>query len=78
MKDFIRAVKAISDETRVRISKLLLERECCVYEIMQALDIPQSHASRNLRIPENAGFIKSRREGLWIVHSIAYLRAARV
>ncbi len=70
MKDFIRAVKAISDETRVRILKVLLERECCVCEIMQALDISQSRASRNLRILESAGFVKSRRDGLWIVYSI--------
>jgi ArsR family transcriptional regulator len=47
-----------------------LERECCVCEVMQALDISQSRASRNLRILENAGFVKSRRDGLWIVYSI--------
>ena len=70
MKDLIRAVKAISDETRIRILKVLLERECCVCEVMQALDISQSRASRNLGILESAGFIKSRRDGLWIVYSV--------
>ena len=39
-------------------------------EVMQALDISQSRASRNLGILEDAGFIKSRRDGLWIVYSI--------
>jgi ArsR family transcriptional regulator len=37
---------------------------------MQALDISQSRASRNLGILEDAGFIKFRRDGLWIVYSI--------
>jgi len=37
---------------------------------MQALDISQSRASRNLGTLENTGFIKSRREGLWIIYSI--------
>jgi ArsR family transcriptional regulator len=62
--------KALSDETRIRILKVLLERECCVCEVMQALDISQSRASRNLGMLEDAGFIKSRRDGLWIVYSV--------
>ena len=70
MRDFAKLFKALSDETRIRILKVLLERECCVCEVMQALDISQSRASRNLRVLEDAGFIKSRRDGLWIVYSI--------
>jgi len=71
MRDFARLFKALSDETRIRILKVLLERECCVCEVMQALDISQSRASRNLRVLEDAGFIKSRRDGPWVVYSIA-------
>jgi ArsR family transcriptional regulator len=70
MRDFAKLFKALSDETRIRILKVLLERECCVCEVMQALDISQSRASRNLGILEDAGFIKSKRDGLWIVYSI--------
>jgi len=70
MRDFAKLFKALSDETRIRILKVLLERECCVCEVMQALDISQSRASRNLRVLGDAGFVKSRREGLWIVYSI--------
>jgi len=70
MRNLIRAIKALSDETRLRILRVLMERECCVCEIMQALDISQSRASRNLGILENAGFVKSKREELWAVHFI--------
>ncbi len=70
MRELVKAFRALSDETRIRILKVLLERECCVCEIMQALDISQSRASRNLGILEDAGFVKSKREGLWIVYSI--------
>ena len=70
MKELIKAMKALSDETRLRIMKVLLEKECCVCEIMQALDISQSRASRNLGILEDAGFLKARRDGPWIVYSI--------
>jgi ArsR family transcriptional regulator len=71
MRDFSKLFKALSDETRIRILKVLLERECCVCEVMQALDISQSRGSRNLRVLEDAGFVKSRRDGPWVIYSIA-------
>jgi ArsR family transcriptional regulator len=77
MEDLIKALKALSDETKLRIMKVLLERECCVCEIMQALDISQSRASRNLGRLRDAGFLKSRRDGLWIVYSIDWQTANR-
>ena len=70
MKDVLRAFKALSDETRLRILNVLLERECCVCEVMQALDISQTRASRNLGILHDAGFLRMRKEGLWALYSI--------
>jgi len=70
MRDVVKAFKALSDETRLRILNLLLERECCVCEVMQALDISQTRASRNLSALYDAGFLKLRKEGLWSLYSI--------
>lgn len=70
MRDLIKAFKALSDETRLRILNLLLERECCVCEVMQVLEISESRASRNLSFLYDAGFLKLRRNGLWALYSI--------
>jgi ArsR family transcriptional regulator len=70
MREFVKAFKALSDETRLRILNLLLERECCVCEVMQALGISQSRASRNLSVLYDAGFLKLRKDGLWSLYSI--------
>ena len=70
MRDTIKVFKALSDETRLRILNILLERECCVCEVMQALDISQTRASRNLAALLDAGFLKLRRDGLWSLYSI--------
>jgi ArsR family transcriptional regulator len=70
MHEFVKAAKALSDETRLRILNLLLLRECCVCEVMQVLDVSQTRASRNLNILYDAGFLKVRREGLWAYYSI--------
>ncbi len=70
VRDLVKAFKALSDETRLRILNLLLERECCVCEVMQALDISQTRASRNLSALYDAGFLKLRKDGLWSLYSI--------
>ena len=70
MRSFIKATKALSDETRLRILNLLLERECCVCEVMQALDISQSRASRGLSALYDVGFLKLRKQGLWSFYSL--------
>jgi len=70
MRDVVKAMKALADETRLRIFNVLLERECCVCEVMQALDISQTRASRNLGILHDAGFLRMRKEGLWRFYSV--------
>jgi ArsR family transcriptional regulator len=70
MQDLIQAAKALSDPTRVRILNLLLERECCVCEVMQALQISQTRASRNLSALHRAGFLTLEKNGLWSLYSI--------
>ena len=70
MRDTIKPLKALSDETRLRILNILLEKECCVCEVMQALDILGTRASRNLSVLHVAGFLKLRKDGLWSLYSI--------
>ena len=70
MRQLLKAMKALSDETRLRILNLLLERECCVCEVMQALQISQTRASRNLSVLYDAGFLKLRKAGLWSLYSV--------
>lgn len=71
VEDTVRLFKALSDETRIRIIKLLQHRDgLCVCEIMQALNITQTRASRNLGILRSAGLVTSRKSGLWVEYSL--------
>jgi ArsR family transcriptional regulator len=63
--------KALADETRLRILKLLEVREMCVCEVMVALGLTQPTASHHLGILENAGLAKNRKEGKWVFYKIA-------
>src|SRR5512134_3500154 len=70
MRDLVKILKALSDESRLRVLNLLQERECCVCEVMQVMDISQSKASRILTALYDAGLLKLRREGRWALYSI--------
>ncbi len=70
MRELVKVYKGLSDESRLRVLNLVLERECCVCEVMQALEISQSKASRILSTLYDVGFLKLRKEGLWSLYSI--------
>jgi ArsR family transcriptional regulator len=62
--------KALSDETRLRIIKLLEEGELCVCDITAALDMVQPKVSFHLCALKEAGLIKDRKQGKWIHYSL--------
>ena len=66
-----KVLKALADAIRLRILSLLSSREMCVCEVMVALDLTQPTASHHLRILENVGLVKDRKEGKWVFYSIA-------
>jgi len=66
-----RFFKALAEDTRLRILRLLEVREMCVCEIMVALDLTQPTASHHLGLLENAGLVKDRKEGKWVFYSLA-------
>lgn len=65
-----RFFKALADETRLRILKLLEIREMCVCEVMVALNLTQPTASHHLGILENVGLVRNRKEGKWVFYSL--------
>ncbi len=62
-KRLLSALKAVSDETRVRILHILSFGAFSVNEVVEILDMGQSRISRHLKILTEAGLIQNRREG---------------
>jgi len=71
MKESIRIFKALSDETRLKIVKFLLDGERCVCEIIPHTKRAQSTVSIQLAKLEDLGILKSRRNGKKIYYRIA-------
>jgi len=65
-------LKAMAQETRLRILDLLRRGERCVCEIYPAIGEEQSNVSRHLNLMEKAGILSRRKEGLKIIYSVKY------
>lgn len=63
--------QALAEPTRIRIMRLLLERELCVCEITAALEEPQYKVSRHLAVLKSAGLVRDWREGQWMHYEVA-------
>ncbi|OPX86801.1 MAG: HTH-type transcriptional repressor AseR [Pelotomaculum sp. PtaB.Bin104] len=71
MINIVDILKALSDETRLRIINLLFEGELCVCDIMETLDITQAKASRHLGVLRRAGLVKDRKSAQWVYYTLA-------
>ncbi|TGK01926.1 methyltransferase domain-containing protein [Leptospira langatensis] len=67
-KEILLAIKALSDETRVRILRILSIAPLNVQEVTEVLYMGQSRISRHLKILTDAGFLVSQREGSWVYY----------
>jgi len=66
--DLLTHCKALSDETRLRLARLLMRHELAVAEIVAVLGHGQSRVSRHLKILADSGLISFRRDGLWVFY----------
>lgn len=62
--------KALADENRLKIIKMLSVKELCVCEIYDKLNMSQPAISHHLKILRQAGLVKDTKEGKWIYYSL--------
>lgn len=70
--------KALGEETKHKILKLLLKGELCACEIPSKIGRTQSNTSMNLTKLHEWGLIQSRRDGKKILYSIKDQRIKRI
>jgi ArsR family transcriptional regulator, arsenate/arsenite/antimonite-responsive transcriptional repressor len=72
MKPYVEALKALADETRLRIIRLLLTNRTamCVCELVDALEERQYNVSRHLQLLEAAGLLEAEKEGRWVYYRL--------
>jgi ArsR family transcriptional regulator, arsenate/arsenite/antimonite-responsive transcriptional repressor len=71
VRPLVQLMKALGDETRLRIAALLAHGELCVCHVQEALELSQPHVSRHFGILRSAGVVEARRQGNWIYYRLA-------
>lgn len=64
-------LKAIGDDTRLRILRLLMIKPFCVTEITNLLDLTQTNTSKQLSKLKSAGVIETNRQDNYIYYQWA-------
>lgn len=63
-------MKALSDETRVKIFHILANGRLCACHILEELSITQPTLSYHMKILCEAGLVNSRRDGIWTEYCV--------
>jgi len=68
MVDLAEFLKALSDETRLRIIALLYQKEMCVCEICDVLGESQPKVSRHLAKLRDVDLVRDKRQSQWVFY----------
>ena len=63
--------KALCDENRIRILKLLTGGEKCACKLLDELSVTQPTLSHHMKILCDSGIVSGRKEGKWMYYSIS-------
>jgi ArsR family transcriptional regulator len=66
MRELLKVFKAAGDKNRLRILKMLEQKNMCVCELAAALGITQPSVSKHLSLLKEAGLVTDERGGQWI------------
>ncbi len=70
MDEVTTALKALSEEIRIRLLLVLMKEEACVCELMATFNMAQSKLSHHLIALRDAGFIRDEKRGKWNYYRI--------
>jgi len=66
----IDTLKALSEESRLRILALLIDGDMCVCDIESELKMTQSNVSRHLSALRNSGIVDCKKKAQWAYYGI--------
>lgn len=69
-KEYALMMKALGDESRVKIFDMLSGGELCACKILEEFNITQPTLSYHMKILCDCGLVNSRRDGIWMKYSI--------
>ena len=69
-KGYALMMKALGDESRIKIFDMLAEGGLCAYKILEKFNITQPTLSYHMKILCDSGLVNGRRDGIWMRYTI--------
>jgi DNA-binding transcriptional ArsR family regulator len=66
----VRIFKALADETRFKLVKLLLNHDLCVGALAKQLSISEAAVSQHLKSLREAGLVRGEKRGYWTHYAV--------
>jgi ArsR family transcriptional regulator, arsenate/arsenite/antimonite-responsive transcriptional repressor len=71
MRDFMDITKALADENRVRLLLALRQKELCLCQLIELVQLAPSTVSKHMSILKQARLVDSRKDGRWMYYRLA-------
>ncbi len=65
MEDLLNVLKALADQTRLSMVKLLLSQDFCVGALAKRLELTEATVSQHLQVLRKAGIVKGEKKGYY-------------
>ena len=69
-KGYAQMMKALGDESRVKIFDMLKNGELCACKVLEEFNITQPTLSYHMKILCDCGLVNGRRDGIWMRYTI--------
>lgn len=66
----LKRLKALADENRLKIIRMLIHNDLCVGALANHLEISKPAVSQHLQILRKAGFVKGEKRGYWTHYNV--------
>ncbi len=71
MQDLLAILKALDNESRLRILLSLRDGEVCLCQLVELLELAPSTVSRHVDLLRQAGLVEMRKDGRWHYYRLA-------
>ena len=69
-KIYIKICKAFSDVNRMKIFKMLLEKDMCAFEILKFMNCSQPTLSYHMKLLTDSGLVFAEKDWKWSYYSV--------
>ena len=64
------ALKALADDTRMKLVQLLLRHDCCVRALAKRLGVSEAAVSQHVKVLREAGLVSGERRGYFVHYQV--------